>query len=35
MDLCRSGALDTDGKLLDLFFRGSDMLSDLIAEELR
>ena len=30
MDLCRSGALSTDSTLLDLFFRCSDMLSDLV-----
>ena len=30
MDLCRSGALGIDDKLLDLFFRCSDMLSDLV-----
>ncbi len=30
MDLCRSGMIDIDVKLLDLFFRCSDMLSDLV-----
>ena len=30
MDLCRSGALSPDSSLLDLFFRCSDMLSDLV-----
>jgi two-component system chemotaxis sensor kinase CheA len=30
MDLCRSGQLATDAGLLDLFFRCSDMLSDLV-----
>ena len=30
MDLCRSGSLTADARLLDLFFRCSDMLSDLV-----
>ena len=30
MDLCRSGALETDDRLLGLFFRSADMLSDLV-----
>ena len=30
MDRCRDGSLEIDGKLIDLFFRCSDMLSDLV-----
>lgn len=30
MDRCRDGSLDIDSKLIDLFFRCSDMLSDLV-----